>query len=331
MWVTQGWFLYSVPQLPWGVPQAKAFLTAPPKGKLVVLDLDAVEKPVWSRTESFYGASFAFNMLHNFGERPGLFGHLQQIGHVTQDALAQSVAGTDVGIGLSPEGTGTNPAVYDLFMSNMWAGVAPINVTSWVQAYARRRYGLSMDGTTACDHHATNAWALLQRSVYHAPDGWSEGATGSDMAARPTLAGGKIPDTTDAIFYNATDVEAAWSELLQCASLGDAVDGYGFDLVAVGRQVLSDRFNAARKTFAAAATPALQPGSSHCQHFTAADKHACATLPKARQLQCAVATCEQKYDAVFTHDTDGNEAYPGCSTCWCCKQGGLAKGLPKGL
>ena len=74
--VTQGWFLSAVPRMPWGHDQARAFLHGPPQGKLLVLDLNAIENPVWNRTQSFYGVPFALCMLHNFGERPGLFGRL---------------------------------------------------------------------------------------------------------------------------------------------------------------------------------------------------------------------------------------------------------------
>ena len=88
--------------------------------------------------------------------------------------------------------------------------------------------------------------------MYSAPRGEiprEQGATASDMAARPTLHGGRIPDTTDAPFYNVSDVEAAWGYLLRCAVDGD---GFAYDLVAVGRQVLSDRFNDLRRAFARA-------------------------------------------------------------------------------
>ena len=66
--VTQGWFLSGVPRAPWTEPAAKAFLQGPPQGKLLVLDLNALENPVWNRTASFYGVPFALCMLHNFGE-----------------------------------------------------------------------------------------------------------------------------------------------------------------------------------------------------------------------------------------------------------------------
>jgi alpha-N-acetylglucosaminidase len=48
--VTQGWFLSGVPHLPWGADQARAFLHGPPQGKLLVLDLNAIENPGQTQT-----------------------------------------------------------------------------------------------------------------------------------------------------------------------------------------------------------------------------------------------------------------------------------------
>ena len=101
--VTQGWFLSGVPRAPWTAAAAKAFLHGPPIGKLLVLDLNAIENPVWNRTESFYGVPFALCMLHNFGERPGLFGRLPEAASAPPLALENSVPGTMVGIGMTPE------------------------------------------------------------------------------------------------------------------------------------------------------------------------------------------------------------------------------------
>lgn len=138
-----------------------------------------------------------------------------------------------------------------------WAGHTAPDLNTWVRGYFRRRYGLRLDGSSACDHDAGSAWQQLLGSVYSAPPGEiprEQGATASDMAARPTLEGGRIPDTIDTPFYNVADVEAAWAALLRCVGAGGgANDGFAYDVVAVGRQVLSDRFNSLRRAFEQAA------------------------------------------------------------------------------
>jgi alpha-N-acetylglucosaminidase len=68
VWVLQAWFLSAVPRLPWGLEQVEAFLTAPPQGALLMLDLNAIQNEVWRKTNAFFGQPFIWNMLHNFGE-----------------------------------------------------------------------------------------------------------------------------------------------------------------------------------------------------------------------------------------------------------------------
>ena len=152
--------------------------------------------------------------------------------------------------------------MYDLYAEMFWAGHTSPDLQAWVRGYFRRRYGFRLDGSSACDPMADKAWQLLLRSVYSAPRGeipGEQGATASDMAARPTLQGGRVPDTVDRPFYNVTDVEVAWGSLLQCAgAVGGGNEGFGYDVVAVGRQVLSDRFNKLRRDFEQEAEQASQ-------------------------------------------------------------------------
>ena len=50
---------------------AQALVQGVPQGRLVLLDLYAEVFPLWSRTQSFYGAPFIWCMLHNFGGNSG--------------------------------------------------------------------------------------------------------------------------------------------------------------------------------------------------------------------------------------------------------------------
>ena len=51
----------------------QALVQGVPQGRLVLLDLYAEVFPLWSRTQSFYGAPFMVCMLHNFGGNLGAF------------------------------------------------------------------------------------------------------------------------------------------------------------------------------------------------------------------------------------------------------------------
>jgi len=72
IWVLQGWFLVYTPEGNfWQPEQAEAFLTAVDTENMLILDLWAEVEPIWS-TGMFFGQKFVWNMLHNFGGRPGM-------------------------------------------------------------------------------------------------------------------------------------------------------------------------------------------------------------------------------------------------------------------
>ena len=52
-------------------PVPQALVQGVPRGRLVLLDLYAEVFPLWSRTQSFFGAPFIWCMLHNFGGNVG--------------------------------------------------------------------------------------------------------------------------------------------------------------------------------------------------------------------------------------------------------------------
>ena len=86
-----------------------------PDEKMIILDLSAEQRPVWNRTESFFGKPFIYCLLHNFGGMRGIYGNLDVIG--TDPFAAASTAGsTFAGVGLTPEAIEQNPVVYDLMV-----------------------------------------------------------------------------------------------------------------------------------------------------------------------------------------------------------------------
>ena len=49
---------------------------------MIILDLQAEARPVYSRMNSFYGQPFIWCMLHNFGGNDGLYGMLDAVNEV---------------------------------------------------------------------------------------------------------------------------------------------------------------------------------------------------------------------------------------------------------
>lgn len=61
----------------------RSFITAVPRGRMLVLDLQAECSPQYSRTESFYGQPFLWCMLHNFGGTLGMHGSMEVVNRVS--------------------------------------------------------------------------------------------------------------------------------------------------------------------------------------------------------------------------------------------------------
>ena len=51
----------------WGSAQMSALLGSVGRGSMLVLDLDSANREQYTRTSSYYGQPFIFNMLHTFG------------------------------------------------------------------------------------------------------------------------------------------------------------------------------------------------------------------------------------------------------------------------
>lgn len=79
IWLLQGWFFLSPL---WNSDLVKAFLTAVPIGRILVLDLHADIHPQYIRTLSFHGQPFIWCMLHNFGGTLGMHGNFDTINQV---------------------------------------------------------------------------------------------------------------------------------------------------------------------------------------------------------------------------------------------------------
>jgi hypothetical protein len=94
-WVMQGWFLVTwamskgnSPTFWWQPEQQKAYFSGVPIGKLIVLDLDAWDRPIYPYTEAFYGHDFVFSMIHNFGGKEGMHGNFSAMALGAAEARA---------------------------------------------------------------------------------------------------------------------------------------------------------------------------------------------------------------------------------------------------
>ncbi|RYD97052.1 MAG: alpha-N-acetylglucosaminidase [Sphingobacteriales bacterium] len=240
VWIMQGWLFYHQEKF-WQPAQIKALLNAVPDDRMVILDLWTENHPVWNRTQAYYGKPWIWCMLHNFGGNISLYGRMDNVAQEPVAALKNPDAGKMVGIGLTPEAIEQNPAIYQLMLENVWRNT-PIDVDTWLKAYARRRYGKR-------NEHAQKAWEVLHHTVY--TGGILPGGPESIITGRPTFAKtsrGTRPQKN----YQPKALLPAWDDLVKASAELKNSDGFQYDLVDVTRQVLVNYADTLQQQFAQA-------------------------------------------------------------------------------
>ena len=225
VWVMQGWVFYFAAKF-WQPPQTRALLGAVPDDRMVLLDLFCESKPVWKQTEAFCGKPWVFSIIHNFGGVVSLYGGLPQIAANLREAMSSPERGKLSGIGIIMEGFGYNPAVYDYLTEMTWRNEVP-EQEPWIRDFVERRYGRSPEPVWA-------AYETLQDTVYRRPS-----RTASIIPARPTLGRGGAWNSVGTPYDNAR-LGRAWQQMAAASDELAPLDTYRFDLVNIGRQVLSN-------------------------------------------------------------------------------------------
>lgn len=228
IWVMQGWMFHYQKDF-WHPAQIKALLTAAPDDRMIVLDLFSDNFPVWNRTNAYYGKQWIWCMLQNFGGNIGMYGRMDHVAHDPANALHDSSARNLVGIGVTPEAIEQNPVMYALMMDNVWND-QPIELDSWLKAYAWRRYGRQNPDAEA-------AWAILHKTVYDG--GLTEGTPESILTGRPTF-DTVAHRTLTHLNYAPGNLLPAWDHLITAADVLKGSDGFRYDIVDVTRQVLAN-------------------------------------------------------------------------------------------
>ena len=109
------WYIYVHAGF-WSSSRIKAFLSGVPDDKMIILDLNSEQSPIWTSTESYFGKPFIWCLLHNYGGTRGIYGNLSRIATGPVEAL-HTPGSTMVGVGMAPEAIEHNPIVYDLMVN----------------------------------------------------------------------------------------------------------------------------------------------------------------------------------------------------------------------
>ena len=172
-WLQMTWVFY-YKRKSWTPDRLRAYLTAVPQDKLVLLDYFCEKTEVWRTTDGFYGQPFIWCYLGNFGGNTMLVGNINELEKKLSAALEE--AGPNMtGIGSTLESFDVSPHIYEYLFDRVW-NPQP-NVHQWVDDWCKVRMG--------SDFHQ-DRWRLLIDSVYK---DWSFYGLGTQLVARPSLEG----------------------------------------------------------------------------------------------------------------------------------------------
>ena len=221
VWVLQGWAFMDKRSF-WTQPRIEAFLGGVPDGRMLILDLHCESRPMWDQTKAFTGKPWLWCNVQNFGRNTQMTAALDANNKGLQAARRAPQRGNLCGLGMVNEGLCYNPVAYAFFFEQGWRDRA-VDVRAWAQDYIRHRYG--RHSAPACQ-----AWDLLVPAVYahFQPER-------SEHLRRPSESVPALATPCDGT------LETAWGYLLAAAPDLGPVDAYRFDLVNLGRQVLSNR------------------------------------------------------------------------------------------
>ena len=220
----------------WGANPSQVALDSLVPGKLLVLDLFSDGQKRWNNSYKQSNGTlhnFVFCMLHNFGGRTGLHGRLTKTINEFYNAKTM-LPSTMLGVGATMEAIENNPVVYEALFELPWRA-QKTEASEWIKAYSKFRYG-------AHNEAATQAWTLLNRSIYNCADG-QQGTTESVLCARPAMEIKSVSTWgTAKIYWNTQDVRDAAALLLSQNNHLNS-NNYCYDVVDIVRQTLADYAN----------------------------------------------------------------------------------------
>ena len=226
-WIQMGWMFY-YDRAHWTRENVEAYLGAIPRGRVTLLDYYTENIPVWTLTDSFFGQDWIFCYLGNFGGNTRLSGPFhRESGRITE-ALGEGGAS---GIGCTLEAFGINRWLYEYVLERAWSGFEGDSL--WLSRLERRR------------HSPAGFWHEMADSIY-VRGSFSEGVL---ICGRPCLEGDVSRRVIHATPYSEDVLIRAWKRLLDNPSDSPA---WKEDAVAIGCQVLGNRFASLRDTLAAA-------------------------------------------------------------------------------
>lgn len=234
-WLQMGWMFY-YDRKHWTPENIKAYLTAVPQGRVILLDYYLENTLVWKITDRFYGQPYILCYLGNFGGNTRLAGHFRQTAGRVEDTFENGGENL-IGIGSTLEGFGVNRFMFEYMFDKAWK--TTLSDDEWIDRLADRQTGRQ-------DETVREAWRTLCDSVY------IRGSFSSQTplsCARPCLEGFWHWTAIHNERYDNSTLVRVWRKLLESSSDRDS---YKFDVINIGTQALGNHFAVLRDSLAAA-------------------------------------------------------------------------------
>jgi len=221
----------------WGGNPKLGMIKSLPKDHLLVLDLYCERSENWRSRNQFGKTPWLWCTIHNFGGNTGLSARLDRVATAPIKAYEDAGPGKGQmkGIGALLEGSGNIPILWEMLFKLSWS-VEPVQMDQWLKKYARCRYG-------ADSKDALEALHIAYKTTYSVPilrhgDYPYNSAVCGRPAMRRSMKARRFTTITKP--YKEWELAKAWPKMIQAAPSCAASDAYLFDLVDLGRQVLTD-------------------------------------------------------------------------------------------
>ncbi len=242
-WLQMTWVFY-YKRKSWTPERLRAYLTAVPQDKLVLLDYFCEKTEVWRTTDGFYGQPFIWCYLGNFGGNTMLVGNINEL-EKKLDAALKEAGPNMTGIGSTLESFDVSPQIYEYLFDRAWESKPDVH--QWIDDWSYLR---------AASHIYKNDWQLLNDSVYK---DWSFYGLGTQLVARPSLEGHGTYYTKPYYSYSNDTLKEICMAFVTKWSSKDNVDYFGppwtwkdtylYDLVNLFSQWMGNRFMDIRNDF----------------------------------------------------------------------------------
>lgn len=236
VWLQMTWLFYYASKK-WQPDRIKAFITAVPHDKLILLDYYCDRAEVWKCTDAYYGQQYIWCYLGNFGGNTMIAGNIKDTRTKIDNVMLHG-GNNFSGIGSTLEGMDVNPLMYEYVFESAWSGMPGDSL--WINAYADRRAG-------APNATLRHAWQNMYNYIYNR---YATSGQATLTNSRPAMKGhGRYTKTV--YDYDNAKLHAVWQEMIKGAGKtpGNAVT---FDIVNVGRQVMGNTFGMLRDSLTAA-------------------------------------------------------------------------------